>query len=190
MKKTFLVTMAVVSFSSINASASDLSYNFIEGIYVKSNTDIAGVSVDGDGFGIDGSFDAADHLAIVAGYENLSQDFDIDSHSLMLGANYHTPVSETMDVVIGVSIVDAKVSQPTLGSEDDTGNVISAGIRSKLNDKVEVEASVARTEIFDDSATGFSLSLLAGPSDGIQFGIAYGNSDDTDTIGIGIRSNF
>lgn len=190
MKKTFLVAVAVVSISSINARASDLSYNFIEGIYIKSDTDIAGVSVDGDGFGIDGSFDVADHLAVVAGYEDLSHDFDIDTNSLVLGANYHTPVSETTDVVIGISVIDAEVSLGSLGSEDDTGNVISAGIRSKLNENIEVGASVARTEVFDESATGFSLSLLAGPSDGIQFGVAYGNSDDTDTIGIGVISNF
>ncbi len=46
-------------------------------------------------------------------------------------------------------------------SEDDTGNVISLGLRHTLAPRAELIAGVSRVDIFDVSSTGFDIELYA-----------------------------
>lgn len=129
-----------------------------------------------------------DNIALGFGYEDLSFDFDIESTALTFGVDFHTPVAPATDVVLGISYLDSEVSQPALGSADDTGNVISAGIRHQLRPTIEIDAGVSRVDVFDDSSTSFGVALLFGRE--IQFGAGFQTSDDSDAFVFGVRGNF
>jgi len=192
MRKVNLVVaaFAITSVLPIISNAENISYNYIQAAYTTTDIDILGTSIDGNGFSISGSATINDNLAFIASFDDQSYDYDIDTNSFQFGLNFHTPVNKTTDILFGISILDSEVSQPLLGSEDDTGNVLGVGIRSKLNPNIEIDFGVSRSDIFDDSSTGFSLSLLARLNENIQLGIGYGSGDDTDTIGFSLRSNF
>ena len=182
-----LLLFPLISYQSV---ASDLSYSYIEVAYIESDIDVDGIDVDGDGFGFLVSNDIADNLAIFFGYEDEEFDFDIDGEALSFGFDYHTPISETGDVVISFALVDVEISQPTFGSEDDTGNVIQVGFRNQINETAEVGAFISRIDVFDDTETSYGFNLALGATDGVQFTFGYGKGDDTDTISIGIRANY
>ena len=116
MKK--LVFAAALLFSTLVYSQG-LNYSYVEAVYMTGDVDVAGTTIDGDGFGVSGSAALTDNVAFTFGYENLSFDFDIDSKALFFGVDFHTPIAPSTDVVLGIGFVDAEVSQPAFGSEDD-----------------------------------------------------------------------
>ena len=184
---SFLLINPLVLHQSI---ASDLSYSYIEIAYIESDTDVDGIDIDGDGFGFLISNDVAENLAISFSYQDEEFDFDFEGEALSFGLEYHTPFSETGDFVIGFSVVDVEISQPILGTEDDTGNVIQFGIRNRMSETAEIGAFVSRTDVFDDTETSYGLNFALGVADSIQLTFGYGTSDDTDVISIGVRAHY
>lgn len=184
-----LTLMTLLAVSS-QASASNLSYDYIAVAYLESDTDIDGTDLDGDGYGFAVSRDIADSLAVFFSYQDEEYDFDFEGDALSFGIDYHTPFSETGDIVVSFSLIDVEVSQPILGSEDDTGNIIQFGIRNQISGTAEVSAFISRTDVFDDTETSFGFGLALGAADGIQFTLGYGSGDDTDVISIGVRANY
>ena len=76
------------------ALAGDLSYNFVQLGYQKVDfdNDFVDSSIDGDGFGISGSFEVGESWFISAGYSKLQLDtdfgFDVDYDELGLGVGW------------------------------------------------------------------------------------------------------
>lgn len=195
--KKLLFAAILISVLPLCAYAEGLNYNYVQVVYFTSNYDVDGTNIDGDGVNVSGSVGLSDNLAFGASFESESVDsfdyfgYDVNFQSLVFGVGLHSPINNTTDAILSFNVLNAEISSPSFAtSEDDTGNIMSVGIRSKLENNVEVGASFSRTEIFDDSSTGFSLSLLIGAQNSMQFGIGYGNSEDMDTVAFGIRANF
>jgi hypothetical protein len=184
---TVLLLFLIVSHQAV---ASDLSYSYLELAYFESDTDIEGTDLDGDGYGFLFSNGIAENLAIFFSYEDQEFDFDFEGDARSLGVDYHTPFSDTGDIVVSFALVDVEVSQPTLGSDDDTGNVIQFGLRNRVSETAEVGAFVSRVDVFDDTETSFGFNLALGAKDGVQAKLGYSTSDDTDVLSIGIRVNY
>lgn len=189
--KNFLITaLLAFLFVSYQSIASELSYSYIEVAYLESDTDIDGIDIDGDGFGFLVSNDIAENLAIFFSYQDEEFDFDFDGEVLSFGLDYHTPFSESGDLVVSFAVVDVEISQPILGTEDDTGNVIQFGFRNQISEAAEVGAFISRADVFDDTETSYGFNLALGATDGVQLTLGYSTSDDTDVISIGIRAYY
>lgn len=184
---TVLLLFLIVSHQTV---ASELSYSYVEVAYFESDTDSDGIDFDGDGYGFLLSNEIANNLAIFFSYEDQEFDFDFEGDTRSLGVDYHTPFSDTGDIVVSFAVVDVEFSQPTLGSDDDTGNVIQLGFRNQVSETAELGAFVSRIDVFDDTETSFGFNLVIGANDGVQASFGYSTSDDTDVLLIGARVNY
>ncbi len=189
MKKIIIATFIAAPIA-FQVNAGELNYNFLQATYVSSDTNISGVNVDGNGFAVSLSKEISPNIAFVGGIDNQSFDFGIDTNSFSFGVNYHSPINEKSDFIIGFNVLNAEVSVDGFGSEDDTGNIISIGMRNNLQNNMEFSWAFQRTDIFDDSSTSFSLGILIGLENNFQVGFGYSSGDDTDSIGFFGRANF
>lgn len=189
--KTFFTSILLgLLFVSSHSAASDLNYSYVELAYLKSDSDVLGNDVDGDGFGIAVSHDISENLAISFSFQDEDYDFQFDGQAISFGVDYHTPFSKQGDIVLGISIVDAEVSQPTLGSDDDTGNIIEIGIRNRINDTTDLQFFLSRADVFDDTSSSFGFGLNLVAVEAIQLTFGYSSGDDTDVIAFGVRVNY
>ena len=189
------LTCLFIMTTSPQLRADGFGYSYIDAIYSTSDTDIEGFNINSKGFDIDASVALSENVAFTIGYGNETAEtayiagFDIDLNSFDFGFDFHAPLAATTDVVIGFSVLNSEISIP-FASEDDTGNVISAGIRHRLAPNAELDIGVGRVDIFDESATGFDIALLVEIANNFHFGIGYGSSEDTTSIGFGVRAGF
>jgi Ax21 family sulfation-dependent quorum factor len=96
--KRSLLALPLLALLPLAASAADgISYNYLQGGYVATKTDLA----DADGLGIDGSFSIAPNFHVFGGYNNQeiedSNGFDFDQ--MRLGIGYNHEISQRADLV-------------------------------------------------------------------------------------------
>ncbi len=183
LKKSLGILLLVAAAPAI---AGDLSYNYIEAGFQRIEfDDVAGVDVDGDGFGIGGSFELNDDWFIRAGYSTADLDFGIDLDQTILGIGYRADISPATDVFATVSYVRADVSATGFGSFDDDGFGISVGVRGMLTDKVELSGSIGYIDL-DEGGDGTSVSAggLYNFTDMFAAGVGIEVDEDVTTFGI------
>jgi hypothetical protein len=168
--------------------AEDMSYSNIDLGYV--NTDIDGVGPSLDGFGVRGSIGFAEHYFAFAEYSNQSvSGIDLDQTTVGLGGHYG--LSDNLDLVGRAGWFKADVSGGGLGGNDD-GYLLSAGLRGKAGDKVELEGSVIYTDL--GGANGDSTSVAVGGryyfTKTWALGAEYQHSSDASSYLVGVRFNF
>lgn len=190
-KKLLLGTALVFALSP--AFAGDLSYNFIEIGYQKADLDddLAGFSIDGDGYGIAGAFEVGENWFIAVGYSALDFDFGVDLDQLSVGGGYHFDMSESTDFFATLSYLTAEISASGFGSLDEDGYGIAIGVRSMLTDKVELNGSIGYSDLGDGAdGTAFNAGALYSftPTFAIEFGI--GIDEDVTLYGLGGRFYF
>jgi len=185
-----LYLLIILLLGVFSAQAADFNYTYFDAAYGEVTIDDDFADIDGDGYSLSGSVAISDSIAIRAGYTDMSYDYAIDSEEILVGLEFHTPIGESTDLLLGLSVIRAEVSVDILGinvSEDDTGNVISAGIRHKLSETVEINGGISRVDVFDDSDTQFFAGLLFDVTENVSIGLGIGRADDADSFSIGIR---
>ncbi|MBI3188691.1 MAG: hypothetical protein HYZ31_12600 [Gammaproteobacteria bacterium] len=191
MKKQYLLVAACITTLFSATAQAALSYSYVEGAYISSDLDIEGFSVDGDGVSLSGSAAVTPNIAINGYYETLSYDYGIDLDSLSIGVTFHTPLAAGTDFVAGIDYLDAEFSIDGFGSEDDTGNVLSAGVRHELSNTAELEANIVRVDIFEETDTGFAIGLLMDiTGTPTQVGFGFSDIGDETSLKISARLNF
>src|SRR5215831_18546250 len=107
MRRTFLLpVMAAVAWVG-QANADSLSYNLLDFGPIGESIQSGGVTVDGAGFGVAGSWEMGRHVFGSAslsgvGYVN-DQGYDIGTGAQQsLGVGFHVPVGSRVDLVSGV----------------------------------------------------------------------------------------
>ena len=141
MSRSFAVLTALLLASPVMADG--LSYNFIEGAYARVELDDDIVDVDGDGFGIGGSFEINENFFGFAGYSSAEFDFGVDLNQLDAGIGYHTGISANTDFVATLAYVRAEVDAGLFGSVDEDGWGASIGLRSMVSDRVELNGAIS-----------------------------------------------
>ncbi|HEX5637232.1 MAG TPA: hypothetical protein VFY78_09110, partial [Gammaproteobacteria bacterium] len=155
--------------------------------YISSEFD----NVDGDGISGSVSAAVAPNIAVNASYTTISYDFDTDVDSLSLGVEFHTPIAPGTDFVAGINYLDAEITDSFFGSADDTGNVLTGGIRHELSNTVELEARIVRVDIFDETDTGFAVAgLMDITGTPVQVGLGFSDIGEETSLEIGVRFNF
>ena len=190
-KKLLLGTALVFALSP--AFAGDLSYNFIEIGYQKADLDddLAGFSIDGDGYGIAGAFEVGENWFIAVGYSALDFDFGVDLDQLSVGGGYHFGMSESTDFFATLSYLTAEISASGFGSLDEDGYGVAIGVRSLLTDKVELSGSIGYSDLGDGAdGTAFNAGALYSFTENFAVGFDIGIDEDVTLYGIGGRFYF
>ncbi len=166
-----------------------LNYTYAEIGYGQVNFDSP--DIDGDGFGIGGSYALTEQFHLLANYSTADLDFDIDYTDFSVGFGFNSPISDTIDVVATLSYVYVELDASGFGSADDNGLGGGLGLRALVNPQIELFGGV---EYIDLSDSGSDTSLGAGARYNFneQFAVGFaGNwSDDANSYTLSGRMYF
>jgi Ax21 family sulfation-dependent quorum factor len=134
---TLMTALPALGMSAVASAAEGLSYNYVEGGYVATNTDAG----DADGWGVNGSGAIADNLHVFGGYSGQKTDdetiggvrfdgFDVDQWRVGLGYNH--PVAANTDLLARVAYESYDVE-----GFDTDGYSAEVGVRSALAQNFE-----------------------------------------------------
>jgi len=187
-----ILSLFLLALLAAPAMAAEPSYNFVAAGYQSIDIDdvAPGINVDGDGFGIGGSFELNDSFHVFASYGTADFDFGVDLDELQLGVGYRMPMSDKADFIISAAWVQAEVS--ALGfSVDDDGFGASLGVRGYVNEKFELAGNVSYVDFGDggdDTSVGGAARYHLMPNLALELGADF--ADDITTYGIGVRLYF
>ncbi len=187
---------AVVFMASSSAVAREISYDYIEGAYTSTTVSTSSMDIDGDGFSVVGSFSVTPNIAIEGGYGTVSFDrafgVDVDATELYFGLTAHTSVAPGTDIFGNFSVLNGEFEASngfSTYSTDDTGNVISIGLRHMLNNVAELNMSFSRVDIFDDASNAFNFGGRYHISNQFSLGAGFSTGDDVETLSLNARFN-
>jgi len=185
-RSTLIILLVALSAS---ARAADFDYNYISLGYGQVDFDNPGV--DGDGFGIDGSYAISDDFHVFAGYTAADLDFGIDATTLSAGIGYNGALSEVVDLVARLSYEYVELDASGFGSVDDNGLGLGVGLRFAASDELELNAGINYIELSDSgNDTGFEAGGLYNLTDAFSLFINGDWSDDSSAYMVGGRFNF
>lgn len=154
--------------------------------------------VDFSGFGVYGSYALNDSFFVIGDYTSISSDDsfdfgfgvdDIEATQINVGFGFHTPISDATDFVATLSYADAEVEFFDL-TEDGNGYIMSAGVRAKPTQEIELQAFLNYADIEDGSETGYLLGARYFTMPTLSLGLNYGSSDDFDSFSFDVRFDF
>ena len=191
MLRSVLLT-ALLAFSA-SVSAEDFSYNYFGAGYTRINLDDGFVDIDGDAFGLNGSYEINESFYVFAGYgmgEFEEAGVTVDMDTLRAGIGWHTPLSDRVDLVTDLSYEYIDLSAFGV-SVDDNGFGLGVGLRFAATDNVELNAGINYVDFGDGGDdTGFGIGALFGVSDNIDIGLSADWADDTSAYGVNGRFYF
>jgi len=197
MKKLPIFAACAFSLSGFvsNVQASDINYDYVEVGYTLINDfDASG------GVSVSGSYDIFDNINVIGSlFVSTSTDStafdDIDITTYSLGFGYHSSSSDTLDFFAEARLLNTDTTATTKGikvNQDDTGSVMSLGIRSQLNDKVELLGRIDRRNTDALSETVFTFGGRYERNNKLSFGLEFNTGADngSETLTASIRRNF
>lgn len=188
----FIAVLSLLTLS-VPAMAQGVSYNYIQGTYqqVDLDDDSSSLDVDGDGFGIAGSFEIGDQFHVFGGYNATGFDFDVDLDELTIGGGFHTSLTDKVDFVANLAWVQFDVSTP-FGSADEDGIGASIGLRGMATPNFELAGAIQYVDLGSDAGDDTSIIGEAWYSFTPQFavGVNLGLGDDITRYGLGARVYF
>lgn len=179
---------ALIASISLGAQAGNFNYNYVQADYF---------SGDFDGFGVTGSFVINPDMFIIANYTGVTNDdlgIDLDYNQVSIGGGFHMPVDTKTDAVFTVSFVSGEFDDivtpfGTIPGIDDTGVLLTAGVRHNLNANIELAGGIFHTTVFDGD-TGIQGEARYNINQDMSAGLTYTSSDIIDGIGLNFRMGF
>jgi hypothetical protein len=185
-------SFAVLGLFSLSgaALAEDFDYSFIEASYGQVEFD--DFDVDGDAFGLGGSYALSDRFHLFGSYDMADFDAGVDFNGLQAGIGFNSPVSDTVDLVASVAYVNSEVEAPGFGSVDDNGYGLGLGLRAMLTPMLEVDGGIDYVDYGGDSDgdTAFGAGFLYHFTESVAVGLSGGWGDDTNTYALNGRFSF
>ncbi|GAB3387213.1 outer membrane beta-barrel protein [Lysobacter fragariae] len=138
MKKSLLALTLMSALPFAASAAEGLSYNYVEGGYVATNTD----NGDADGWGVSGSGAIADNFHIFGGYSGQKTDDQtiggvrfngVDVDQWRAGVGYNHPIATNTDLLARVAYDNYKIQ----GADRLDGYSAEVGVRSALTQNLE-----------------------------------------------------
>lgn len=173
------------------AGAQGLGYNYLQASYGTVSLDDNIVDVDGDGFGVSGSFAFSDNFHVTGEYQTAGMDFGVDLNLLELALGYHTSLSDSLDFVAQVGYLNVEVEASGLGSSDDDAYLAGVGVRAQLSERVELNGGLDYID-FDqgDGETRANAGFLFGLTDNFTVGAKASFWDDVNIYQLNLRFDF
>jgi hypothetical protein len=170
------------------ASAQEFGYNYLQASYGTVSFDDSILDVDGDGLGISGSYAFHPEFYVAGEYQTADMDFGVDLNILELAVGWHTPLSDQLDFTAQLGFVNAEV-ETGLGSADEDGYMIGAGLRGQLTDAVELNGGIDYID-FDDSETRAYAGFLFSLTEQMTVGAEANFWDDINVYQLNLRFDF
>lgn len=178
LRSSLLVLLLAFSTASY---ADGFDYNYLDLSY--GILDFDDIDVDGDGFGLGGSFAINPDFHVFAGYQAAGLDFGVDVSSFAAGIGYNTELSPTVDAIARLSYQYTDIDAPGFSSVDDSGFGFGVGLRFAASDVLELNAGLDYVDFGDGGDdTGFSLGAFYSFTDVFDGGLSGSWSDDTSSF--------
>lgn len=170
MTRVFILIAATFSFMSAYAGEPQIGYS---GIAVRSGQGDyeplgASGNVDGERHAIEAAVNVSEHIFLTLGHARYTGHadrqfiyIDAEEKRFSAGIGYHRPVAGSIDVVLRLDVIRAEadshvIRRPTFGrtvhEEEDTGWMMSAGLRGRLSPRLEWFATLAKPRVMHDSS--------------------------------------
>ena len=190
MSRYFLGAAALLL--SVSAMAETPSYNFVEAGYQSVDLDIGGgPDVDGDGWGLGGSFEVGDHMFIFASYADTGFDFNVDLSQLQAGLGFKTDLSDNTSFFARAAYVDAEIDTNGFGSFDESGYGLGIGVRSNVSELIELYGEISYVDLGSGAdSTGFGGGIYFNITDNFALGVGASTDDDITAYGANVRFYF
>jgi hypothetical protein len=141
MKGKSLAMIALLSLP-VAAGAQALSYSNVDFAYLPSaEIDNGAGDIDGDGFLLRGMLPVYDNFFVLAEFESLNYDFDIDTTRFAVGVGGHWPLATNIDIVGRLGVTNYQLDFRG-GDDDDTGLFFGGRIRAMITPQFELEGGV------------------------------------------------
>lgn len=173
------------------AVADGPSYTYLNASYQSVDLDPdVGIDVDGNGYGLYGSFEIGDSMFGFAGYVKTNFDFGVDQTQLQAGLGYHAGLTDNTDFYASLAYVDAEVGASGFGSADDSGYGATIGVRSIVSDLIEFYGEVVYLDFGDGDNTSLGAGIWFNLTDSFALGLGAARDDDATAYGAGARLYF
>ncbi len=170
--------------------AQDISYNYIQGNYSRTEVDAGPEDVDGDGYGLYGSIEVGDMWHAFAKFSRADLDLNSDYDQVWIGGGLHTPLAPNMSLYLNLAYINVEASGAA-GRLDNDGLGTALGLRVFVYPQVEVSGAISYADLGDagDSTAieGEAWYYLTRQF-AMGLGLSYG--DDANHYGIGLRYLF
>ena len=191
MTRSFLLALLFtlsLAFSA-TASAQGFDYNYLQLNY--GNIEFDDTSIDGDGFGISGSFAINPDWHVFAGYDAYGLDFGIDANTLAIGGGYNTELTPKLDAYARLSYQYIELDGGGGNSIDENGIGFGVGVRFEPADRIELTAELDYVDLGDaGDGVGLSVAGLYAFTDAFSLGLGAGWSDDSNNYTLSGRFYF
>lgn len=184
-----VLLIALFAFSA-TAGAQGIGYNYLQASYGTASIDDSVIDVDGDGFGISGSYGFSDNFHVSAEYQTLGMDFGVDLNVLEAAFGYHTSLSENLDFTAQLGFLNAEVDAGVGGSFEDDGLLAGIGLRAAMTDRVELYGGLDYIDFDSEGETRFNAGFLFGITDTITAGAEASIWEDIDVYQLNVRFDF
>lgn len=172
-----------------SASAKEFDYDFFQLTY--GNIEFDDINVDGDGFGLAGSYSINDDFHVFAGYEAAGLDFGIDATTIGAGLGWHTTLSPVVDLVASVSYQYIELDAPGGSNADDNGLGLGLGLRFAASELLELNAGISYVDLSDSGDdTGFGIGGLYSFTEAFALGLSAAWSDNATSYTLAGRFYF
>jgi len=175
------------------ASADELSYRYVDvAHFPEAEIDAGNFDVDGDGLQLRGSLPVYQNIFVLAEFQSLDLDNNVDTSRFMVGVGAHWPLGNNFDVIARGGLVSYEVDTP-FGDDDDTGLFAGVRLRAFVAPKIEVEGGVEHVKV--DVAGNDSDTYLIGEgrynfTSQFSAGLLITVGGDTSVFGAQGRFNF
>ena len=184
-------TLLIILFAlSATAGAQGFGYNYLQASYGAVSFDDSIVDVDGDGLGISGSYGFHPDFYIAGEYQTADMDFGVDLNIFEVAVGYHNSLSDQLDFTAQLGWVNAEV-ESGLGSADDDGFMIGAGLRGQLTNAVELNGGIDYID-FDQGGgeTRANAGFLFSLTETLTVGAEASFWDDINVYQLNVRLDF
>jgi len=166
----------------LSANAGSFSYNYVQLGYSSSETKVAGVDIDGSGYGIAGSLALNDTFFVTGAAAHSELDIPQSNNAKVYGLTIgaRTALSDKVDAYASLSAIRGETKVLNL-SRSDTGYGLDAGLRFAATDKLELGLDLGTADVFDVNSTSFGVSAKYKLTDKVSAGIGYTSSSEDST---------
>ena len=173
--------IALFTSLSISAQAAGFNYNYGQ---------VGFETGDVEGLALTGSFDINKDIFVLGRYIDGDYEegpFDLDYSEFSIGAGYHMPLNQKTDAVFTLSFHSIEVED-----FDDTGILVSAGVRHMISPQVELAGNIFHTTVDVDNGgdTGFYGEARYNINSKMSAGLNFTSSETVDGLGINFRMGF
>lgn len=162
---------------------SGFSYTFVEANYVWFQPDA--IDEDLDGFELKASLEIFLNIFLQGAYAALSDDSDLDVYRI--GAGWHLPIGETLDLYGILSFASSELD--TVTDVDEDGLAAEVGARFWLTPKFELNGNVEWLDL-DESDMGAGVGVRWYFMDRLSLGLGVETLDSDETYTTGVRFSF